>query len=61
MRCHLRVVAVLVVSLIAYGVLIRAFHLLNEASDRAWFGGIAVIVGLVLFVPVIVRVIWRAL
>jgi heme/copper-type cytochrome/quinol oxidase subunit 4 len=54
-------VAVLAVGLIAYGVLIHAFHLMNEASDRAWYGGIAVILGLLLLVPVIVREIWRRL
>jgi heme/copper-type cytochrome/quinol oxidase subunit 4 len=62
MRHHLRVVAILAVALVAYGVLVRgAFHLLNQPSDRAWYAGIAVILGLVLFVPVIVREIWRLL
>ncbi len=61
MRHHLRLVAVLAVGLIAYAVLIRAFHLLNQASDSAWYGGITLIFGLIVFVPVIVRAIWRAL
>jgi heme/copper-type cytochrome/quinol oxidase subunit 4 len=61
MRLHLRMVAVLAVGVIAYVVLIFAFHLMNRASDRAWYGGIAVIFGLLLFVPVIVREIWRRL
>lgn len=61
MRHHLRMVAVLAVGLIAYGVLIGAFHLLNRASDSDWYGGIALIFGLILFVPIIVRAIWRAL
>jgi heme/copper-type cytochrome/quinol oxidase subunit 4 len=60
-RCHLRVVAVLAVALISYGALIQAFHLLNRASDQAWYSGIAVIFGLIFLVPVIVREIWRKL
>lgn len=61
MKWHLRAVALLVVGLAAYAVLIHAFHLMNEASDRSWYSGIAVIVGLLLFVPVFVREIWRRL
>jgi heme/copper-type cytochrome/quinol oxidase subunit 4 len=60
-RCHLRMVAVLAVGLIAYGALIQAFHLMNQASDQAWYGGIALIFGLILLVPLIVREIWRKL
>jgi heme/copper-type cytochrome/quinol oxidase subunit 4 len=54
-------VAVLAVGIVAYGVLIFAFRLMNQASDRGWYSGIAVIFGLLLFVPVIVREIWRRL
>jgi heme/copper-type cytochrome/quinol oxidase subunit 4 len=54
-------VAVLAVCLVAYGVLIHGFHLMSEASDQAWYGGIAVIFCLLLLVPVIVREIWRKL
>jgi len=61
MRFHVRLVAVLAVSLIAYGVLIRAFHWMNQPSDRAWYGGVAVIFGLLLLVPILVRAIWRVL
>jgi len=61
MRSHLRLVAVLAVALVAYGALIQAFHLMSEASDRGWYGGIAVIFGLLLFVPFLVRAIWRIL
>jgi hypothetical protein len=60
-RSHLRMVAFLAVGLIAYGALIQAFHLMNQASDQAWYGGIAVIFGLILLVPLIVREIWRKL
>ncbi len=61
MRCHLRMVAVLAIGLIAYATLIQAFHLMNQASDRSLYGGIAVIFDLILLVPVVVREIWRRL
>jgi hypothetical protein len=61
MRLHLRMIAVLAVGLIAYAVLLHAFHLLNQASDRALYGGIALILALLLFVPLAVRAIWRML
>ena len=61
MRPHVRVVAVLAIALLAYGVLIRAFHLMSQPSDRAWYSGIAVILGLLLLVPMIVRALWRVL
>lgn len=61
MRWHLRMVAVLAVGLIAYAALMQAFHLMNQASDRALYSGIAVILGLILFVPFVVREIWRRL
>jgi len=61
MRRQLRLVAILAVCLVAYGLVIQAFHLLNLASDRALYGGIAMILGLILFVPVIVRKLWRKL
>ena len=59
MRSHVRIVGILAIALIAYGVLIRAFHLMNQPSDRAWYSGIAVILGLLLLVPMIVRALWR--
>lgn len=61
MRCHLRMVAVLAIGLIADATLIQAFHLMNQASDRSLYGGIAVIFDLILLVPVVVREIWRRL
>jgi len=61
MRIHVRMVAMLAVGLVAYGVLILAFHLMNQPSDRGWYGGIAMILGLILLVPVILREIWRLL
>ena len=61
MRNYLRLVAVVLVALAAYVVLIHAFHLMNEASDRALYGGIAEILAVVLLVPAIVRALWRKL
>jgi len=61
MRSLLRVVAMMAVGLVAYGVLLRAFHFMNQPSDRGWYGGIAMILGLLLLAPVIMREIWRLL
>jgi hypothetical protein len=61
MRHHLRLVAILAVGLISYGVLIRAFQLISAPSDRALYAGIAIVLGLLLLLPVIVRMIWRKL
>jgi heme/copper-type cytochrome/quinol oxidase subunit 4 len=61
MRSHLRMVAVLAAALIAYAVLIHALHLMSQPTDRGWYGGIAVIFGLVALVPIVVREIWRRL
>jgi len=61
MRHLLRLVAILAACLIAYGLVIRAFHLMNLASDRAFYGGIVMILGLILFVPVVVGTLWRKL
>jgi heme/copper-type cytochrome/quinol oxidase subunit 4 len=61
MTSHVRLVASLAVALIAYGVLIHAFHFMSQPSDRGWYGGIAIIFGLLLLVPVVIREIWRRL
>ena len=61
MRHHLRLVAILAVALAAYGVLLQAFHLMSQPSDRALYAGIAIIFGLLLLVPFIVQAIWRRL
>lgn len=61
MRIHLRAVAVLAIALIAYGVLVYALRLMSQASDRSLYGGLALILGLVLLVPIVVRAIWRRL
>ncbi len=61
MRHHFRFVAVLAVALIAYAVLIQALHWMSQPSDLAWYGGIVIIFGLLLLVPILVREIWRRL
>jgi len=61
MKSHVRLIATLAVLLVAYAVLIRAFHFMSQPSDRGWYGGMAMILGLLLLVPVIVREIWRNL
>ncbi len=61
MRSQVRLVAVLAVALIAYGLLIRAFHFMSQPTDRGWYGGLALILGLILLVPVIIREVWRNL
>jgi hypothetical protein len=55
----IRLVFMLAVLLVAYGLLTEAFHLMNLPSDRALYGGIAMILGLILLVPMILSLIWR--
>ncbi len=61
MRHHFRLVAILAACLCAYGVLLAAFRLLNQPRNIAVLGGVAVIFGLLLLVPVVLRTIWRRL
>ncbi len=61
MSALLRSVFTLAVLLLAFGLLTEAFHLMNQPSDRMFLGGIAMILGLVLAVPMIVHVIWSKL
>lgn len=61
MRHHFRVVAILAVCLVAYGALLWAFRWINEPRDAAVIGGVGLILGLLLIVPLIVREIWRRL
>jgi hypothetical protein len=53
--------ACLVAAVVAYLALLQAFHLLNQPSDRALYSGLAIIFGLLLLIPIIVREIWRKL
>ncbi len=43
----------------AYGLMVEAFHLMNLPSDRALYGGIAMILGLIVVVPTIIHMVWR--
>ena len=61
MRGQLRLVAILATCLMAYGLVIQAFHWMNLASDRALYGGIAMILVLILFFPIVVGTLWRKL
>ena len=56
-----RSVFTLAVLLLAFGLLTEAFHLMNLPSDRTLLGGIAMIIGLVLAVPMILHMIWSKL
>lgn len=53
-----RSVFTLAILLLAYGLLTEAFHLMNQPSDRSLMGGIAMILGLALAVPMVVHTIW---
>jgi len=61
MRHHFRWVAILAVCLVAYAVLLVAFHWINQPRDSAVVGGIAVMLALLVVVPLAVRTIWRML
>lgn len=61
MRWHFRMVATLAMALLGYAVLLAAFHLLNQPSDRALLGGISLILALLIFIPLLARMIWRRL
>ncbi len=56
-----RSVFTLAVLLLALGLLIEAFHLMNQPSDLSLWGGIAMILGLVLAVPMASHLIWSKL
>jgi len=61
MRHHYRLVVTLVVCLVAYGVLMIAFRLVNQPNDAAVIAAIGIFVALLLIVPVVIRTIWRRL
>jgi len=61
MRHHLRVVAILAVCVAAYGVLVEAFHWMNQPRDSSVLGGMVTIFALLVIVPVAVHTIWRGL
>jgi heme/copper-type cytochrome/quinol oxidase subunit 4 len=61
MRHHLRLMATLAVCVVAYGVLLAAFRLLNAPRNTAVIAGVAVIFILLGIVPAVVSTIWRRL
>jgi hypothetical protein len=61
MKHHFRFVATLVVCLAAYGLLLLALRWLSQPSNSLVLAGITMVVALILFVPILVRTIWRRL
>jgi hypothetical protein len=53
--------AILSVCLVAYGVLLVAFHCIHQPRDGAVLVGIGLILALFLIVPLAIRTIWRRL
>lgn len=47
------------VLIFGYELMVEAFHLLNEPSDRAVFTGMAILVLLCIFSPVVLWRLWR--
>jgi hypothetical protein len=47
------------VLLLAFGLLGAAFHLMNESSDLSFYGGIAIVLSLVVLVPTVVIKLWK--
>jgi len=47
------------VLILGYECMVEAFHLLNEPSDRAVFTGMAILVLLCIFSPVVLWRLWR--
>lgn len=61
MSHHFRMVAILAVCLVSYGMLLVAFGWINQPRDLAVAGGLGLILALLFVVPVVVRTIWRRL
>jgi hypothetical protein len=59
MKQHFRFVATLAVCLVAYGLLLVAFGWMNAPRDSAVLAGITLVIALILFVPIVLRTIWR--
>jgi len=61
MTGHLRLVASIILALLTYAVMIRALHWMSQPSDARLYGGIAMILVLLLVVPLVLKMIWRKL
>ena len=59
MNAWMRSALTIAVVLVGYSGLLKAFHLMNLPSDRTFYGGSAMVVGLVLGVPLLLHLIWR--
>jgi hypothetical protein len=59
MNAWIRSALTIAVLLVGYGLLVEAFHLMNLPSNQTFFGGTAMVVGLVLGVPLLLHMIWR--
>lgn len=59
MKTRFKGVLTIAVLLLAFGLLSVAFHLMNEPSDLSFFGGVAIALALVVFVPTVVIQIWK--
>ena len=59
MRHHFRMVAILAVCLVSYGVLLVAFRWTNQPRDLAVADGVGLILALLFAVPLVVRTIGR--
>jgi hypothetical protein len=59
MRNRFKGAVTVAVLLLAFGLLGMAFHLMNESSDLSFYGGIAIVLSLVVLVPTVVIKIWK--
>ncbi len=59
MRWHFRVVLTVVVAVAAFAAVPPALHLMNLPSDRAMYGGMAILLGLAYVLYLVVNRIWR--
>lgn len=58
MNAGFKAVFTVVVLLVAYGLLVQAFHLMNLPSDKTLVGGIAIILFVVVAMSIILRLMW---
>lgn len=59
MNTIFRILITIVVVFAGYECMVKAFHLLNEPSDRAVYEGIAILAMLFLLVPAALWHLWR--
>ena len=59
MNTWIRSTLSIAILLVAYGLMVEAFHLMNLPNNETFFGGSAMIVGLALGVPLLLHLVWR--